>query len=60
MRKEVLYQIISPYFSAGLSVMDGRVFEAAPIIKYMAATKWTLEKVQQYCQGKKWALKLVN
>jgi hypothetical protein len=45
----LVIRITSPYFCAG--IVEGR---AAPIIKYMQS--WTLEKIQEYCNKKKWRL----
>lgn len=48
------YQIISPYFVAGLVTKDEVVSRAAPVIAYMAG--WTLFTVKRYCHNKGWRL----
>ena len=47
-----IYQITAPYFTAGLVVCDGKVKDAAPIIRYMIG--WTKEKMAGYAQRHFW------
>ena len=52
MSHEVLLQIDSKYFCAGLVLSEGVVIQCAPIIKYMRG--WSVERVEQYCDKKGW------
>lgn len=49
---ETLIQIITPHFVAGLVARNGKVIEAAPIIRYMRG--WTGQRVADYCKEKGW------
>lgn len=50
-----LYQIVSPYFVAGLETsLAGHVYRCAPIIGYMAG--WHIEKVRDYCSKRRWTI----
>ena len=49
-----LIRIEAPYFVAGVLLRDGRVYEAAPIVKYMKG--WTAEQVLQYAKKKGWTI----
>lgn len=50
----MIWQITSPYFCAGLEVVDGSVARAAPIIEYMVG--WTDTRVRSYCRWKRWTV----
>jgi hypothetical protein len=53
----MMYQIQSNYFTCGIVVCDGRVTEAAPIVKWMTGRKFS--EVQSYCTKKHWKLTMV-
>lgn len=48
----MIYQIKSPYFTAGITFVNDKADKAAPIIKYMIG--WTLDAVKSYCFIKRW------
>lgn len=52
-----MIQITAPHFCAGLRVMDGRVIEAAPIVRYMLG--WTIQEVSVYVHKKRWDLAIL-
>lgn len=52
MKTHVLVRITGPWFVAGLVAEDGRVIEAAPILKYMMG--WTGRQVRLYCEQRGW------
>lgn len=56
--KEVLAQITAPHFSAGLVLVNARVTETAPIIKYMRG--WSATRCAAYCAGKGWHIARVT
>jgi hypothetical protein len=45
-------QITSAYFCAAIVVSNGKVIDAAPILKYMIG--WSFTKVEQYAAVKRW------
>ena len=45
--KEILIRVTSPYFCAGLVVRDGRIVEAAPILRKLLGMDGRTFK--QYC-----------
>lgn len=45
-------RIVAPHFVAGIDAEDGRVVEAAPILRYMIG--WTGPQVAAYCTRKGW------
>lgn len=49
---ERLIQITAPHFVAGIVALDGRVVEAAPILRYMAG--WTGQEMVACCRRKGW------
>jgi hypothetical protein len=55
---ETLVVIDAPNFCAGLVARDGRVIEAAPILRYMKG--WTGRRVADYCMAKGWRWKTVQ
>ena len=55
---ETLMLIQAPHFAAGLVVVDWRVAEAAPILRYMLG--WSRSRVEGYCAGKRWHLSTVR
>lgn len=52
MEREILVQITSAYFCAGIVAREGRVIVAAPILHYMKG--WDGQQVKSYCQKKGW------
>lgn len=52
------YQIIAPYFTAGIVVHDNEVVQTAPIIYTMLG--WPLTRVQTYCYSKGWKVTKVS
>jgi len=52
----LLYQILAPHFTAGISV-DKVVHRAPPIIKYMIG--WQINQVEDYCRKKHWKIEAV-
>ena len=51
-RRETIISIDAPHFCAGIVACDGKVIEAAHIIKYMKG--WTGKRVADYCREKGW------
>lgn len=49
-----MIQITAPHFCAGLVIIDDRVVEAAPIIRYMRG--WTTQQVREYVRKKRWSM----
>lgn len=49
---ETLIVIDAPHFYAGIIARDGKVIEAADIVKYMRG--WDGPKVAAYCKRKGW------
>lgn len=45
-------QIRAPHFCAAVSIRDGKVLEAAPILAYMRG--WSEERVMDYARQKGW------
>ena len=56
---EILAQIQSSHFTAGLVLWDDEVIEAAPIIHYMKRGRWTRAVVRDYCERKGWKISVV-
>lgn len=56
----MLVQIHANHFVAAIVVSDDdfKVFEAAPIIRYMMG--WGIESVVQYCDKKQWGMDYVE
>lgn len=52
--KEQLIQIDSGYYCAGAVVIDDKIIEAAPIIKWMEGK--TLDFIKRYCKVKQFKL----
>jgi hypothetical protein len=52
-----LIRISAPHFCAGADVKDGKIIDAAPIIKWMKGR--TLWWVRKYCEKKKWEIEVV-
>ena len=48
----VLIQITAQHFVAGLIAEQGRVIQAAPVIRYMIG--WDGRQVVDYCARKRW------
>ncbi len=45
-----MIQIIAPHYTAGLMIFNGRVIEAAPIVRWMVGK--SIDYVYSYCQRK--------
>jgi hypothetical protein len=56
---EILAQIESDKFTAGIVLWDDRVIEAAPILHYMKKQKWTRDRVRSYCEQRGWRVSVV-
>lgn len=54
---ETLAVIDAPHFYAGIVLQDGKVTEAADIVRYMR--KWSRDKVRDYCKGQGWKVSVV-
>lgn len=52
MGAQVVYQIDSGYFCAGIVVENDKVVRAARILHYMKGWKW--ERVRRYVEDKGW------
>lgn len=52
MMNEVLIQITSNHFCAGIVALNGRVIVMAPILHYMK--DWNGAQVKTYCDKKGW------
>lgn len=57
-KQETLVVIDAPHFYAGLIAVDGRVIEAAHIVKYMKG--WSGQRVADYCREKGWRWERVH
>ena len=55
-----VYQITSNYFCAGITLYNDVVCEAAPILKYMRESRWSLSHVKDYCHKKNWKLEKIK
>jgi hypothetical protein len=55
---ETLVCVHSSYFQAGIVLVDDKVTETAPILKYMMG--WSREKVRAYVTEKKWKAALLH
>lgn len=55
---ETLIAIDAPHFYAGIVAENGRVKEAADIVKYMKG--WTGQQVADYCAQKGWRWERVS
>lgn len=55
---ETLIAIEAPHFYAGLIAVEGKVIEAAHIIKYMKG--WDGQQVADYCKRKGWRWERVH
>ena len=55
---EKLYQVKAPHFTAGLVSRDGKVVDAAPILR------WTMGRreygVMVYCRRKAWNMEMIS
>jgi hypothetical protein len=54
----VCLQIQAPHFSAGVILQDGKVADAAPILRYMKG--WYMSEVSSYCMKKRWTILRVD
>jgi len=50
---ETLIVIYAPHFVAGVVAHQGRVIDAAPILRYMLG--WDGKQVAAYCVRKRWS-----
>ncbi len=48
----MLVRVVAPHFVAGLVVEDGKVTEAAPILRYTLG--WPQQKASRYFRSKGW------
>lgn len=55
---ETLIQITAPHFVAGIVARDGKVIEAASIVKYMRG--WDGKQVADYCKMQGWSWRRVE
>jgi hypothetical protein len=55
---ETLISIDAPHFCAGVVARDGKVIEAAHIVKYMKG--WDGKRVAEYCKTKGWKWEVVS
>jgi hypothetical protein len=55
---EILAQITTPKFCAGLVLWDDKVVEIAPILRRMRG--WTRDRVRDYCQRRGWKIEVVH
>lgn len=60
MTVEILAQIQSDNFRAGIVLFDDVVVEAAPIVHYMKRGKWGRDRVRDYCRSKGWSVEVVH
>lgn len=54
---ELVFQIRTRSFAAGLVLVDDIVTETAPILRFMK--RWSVERVRAYCACYKWTLTVV-
>lgn len=47
-----VYQITAPHFCGAVEIVNGKVFDTAPIVKYMMG--WELKRMLNYCADKGW------
>ena len=55
---ELLAQIRAEKFTVGIVLRNGRVIEAAPIVKYMVG--WKRDSVRSYCVLRRWEISVVS
>lgn len=55
-----VYQITADHFCAGITLYKDVVCEAAPILSYMRAGRWTLSHVKDYCNKKHWKVEKIR
>jgi hypothetical protein len=58
MKTEILAQVRSDYFTAGIILVSDKVELAAPIIGFMR--NWSRDRVRDYCVKKKWDVEIVR
>ena len=56
----MLLRVTAPWFTAGVEIRNGLVWNAAPIIAYMVNNKWTLEKLQSYVTARGWEIENIE
>lgn len=52
-----LIRLVSHFFVAGVIATDGRVVQAAPIVKYSVG--WTTHQLYAYAMKRGWSMELV-
>lgn len=52
-KTERIFQITAPHFVAGFVVLNGKVIETAPIVRYMIG--WNGTTFRLYCSKKGWS-----
>lgn len=52
----IIALIDAPFFCAGVTIMEDRVIEAAPIIRYMLG--WNTQQVKDYVRKRRWKIDL--
>lgn len=55
---KIIAQVQAPHFTAGLTLYQDVVEEAAPIINYMKG--WSRDRVREYCRKKQWKVFTVD
>jgi hypothetical protein len=55
---EVFVRVVTPYFVAGIVLVDNRVAEAAPILSWMIGKSG--DWVRSYCLKKGWKASIVK
>lgn len=50
--RERVVSVDAPHFNAGVVGRDGRIVDAAPILRYMIG--WDGERFAAYCRNKGW------
>lgn len=53
--EEILIQVTAPHFVAGVVAWNGRIQEAAPILRYMVG--WDAQKFTSYTAKRGWSWK---
>ena len=56
--EDILYRVQCPYFTAGLVLRMGLVYDAAPILRYMLG--WPLAQAEEYVRRRGWSIDIVE
>ncbi len=51
---EKLYQVVSPYFCAGMTARNGKIIKAAPILRKLVMGKGTLAAIDACKANYRW------